>query len=358
MTSPAAGQTRQHTLGSLALAGLALTWGYGWVVNKAAFAYIEPYTFAALRSLLSAGFLFVLLLVMRRPLKLVAPGLTLLVGLLQTTGFIALTMWALAHSGAGKTAVLTYTMPFWLLLLARLMLGERLRGAQWAAVALAFAGLIFVLDPRQLTVDVASLAAVAAGVCWAGSAVAVKILHQRHCVDVLALTAWQMLLGTPLLVVIAAFTWTGTTQWGAPLAAIMTFNVVLANGVAWVLWTFVLRTLAAGAAGIGTLAVPVVGVAAAWLHLGERPSPAEAAGMALIVAALGLLAATETIQGRRRRRLTQRLLSEEGESTAASASGTLDSCSAPSPSTSGTRSSRTLTGRSGTVVGSRSSKPS
>jgi hypothetical protein len=42
---------------------------------------------------------------------------------------------------------------------------------------------------------------------------------------------------------------------------------------------------------MGTLAVPVVGVAAAWLQLGEMPVVVEAAGMVLIIAALALLAA-------------------------------------------------------------------
>ena len=35
--------------------------------------------------------------------------------------------------------------------------------------------------------------------------------------------------------------------------------------------------------------MPIVGVLAAWLQLGERPSVAEGVGMLLILAALGLL---------------------------------------------------------------------
>ena len=330
-------------MGSLALAGLALTWGYGWVITKYGFDYIEPFTFAALRSLLSVAFLFVLLLVLRRPLKLVAPGLTLVIGLLQTTGFVVFTFWALEHSGAGKTSVLAYTMPFWLLLLAWLILGERLRGLQWPAVGLAFAGLVLVIDPRQLSAGLPSVMAAAGGLCWAGSAVAVKILHRRYTVDVLALTAWQMLLGTPALLLVAAFTWTGMPQWNSQLVAVFAFNVLIANGLCWVLWGFVLRTLSAGVAGIGTLAVPVVGVVAAWIHLGERPQPAEAAGMTLIVAALGLLALMEILRGRRERRLT-RELTEAGSWVATSrASGTLEPCSEPLRSTSGTPSSLTAT---------------
>ena len=62
---------------------------------------------------------------------------------------------------------------------------------------------------------------------------------------------------------------------------------------------FSLRRLSAGAAGIGTLATPVIGVAAAWIQLGERPAAGEAAGMVLIIAALALVTARGLVAGRR-----------------------------------------------------------
>lgn len=39
------------------------------------------------------------------------------------------------------------------------------------------------------------------------------------------------------------------------------------------------------------MAIPVVGVLAAWIQLGERPGALEAVGMGLIVAALAILTA-------------------------------------------------------------------
>jgi drug/metabolite transporter (DMT)-like permease len=173
-------------------------------------------------------------------------------------------------------------------------------------VALAFAGLILVISPWQLEGVPASLMAVAGGLCWAGSAAVVKIMQRRHEVDVLSLTAWQMLLGTPVLLAIAAFTYTGMPSWSATLVEVLAFNVLLVNGVAWFLWPFALHTLSAGGAGIGTLAVPVVGVVTAWVHLGERPGAAEAVGMALIIAALSILTLREVGVTRQWKRLISR----------------------------------------------------
>ena len=50
------------------------------------------------------------------------------------------------------------------------------------------------------------------------------------------------------------------------------------------------RRLSAGATGVATPGTPVIGVAATWAQ-GERPSAGEAAGMALIIGALAIVAA-------------------------------------------------------------------
>ena len=54
-------------------------------------------------------------------------------------------------------------MPFWLLLLAWVFLGERLRGVQWLAVAMAFAGLVLVVRPWEFAQVTSGVLTVLAG---------------------------------------------------------------------------------------------------------------------------------------------------------------------------------------------------
>ena len=130
-------------------------------------------------------------------------------------------MWALYIGSAGKTSVLTYTMPFWLLLIAWPVLGERIRGTQWVAVVLALAGLLFVLDPWGLHGLAAGLLAVAGGLSWAIASVLFKIIRRRHQVEILSFTAWQGLLGSIPLIVAAFATATHGPTWnGASCAAL------------------------------------------------------------------------------------------------------------------------------------------
>jgi drug/metabolite transporter (DMT)-like permease len=65
---------------------------------------------------------------------------------------------------------------------------------------------------------------------------------------------------------------------------------VLGSALSWMLFYYALARLPAGLAGLGTLATPVIGVVAAWLHFSERPSGQDLVGMLLIVAGLMLLA--------------------------------------------------------------------
>ena len=139
----------------------------------------------------------------------------------------------------------------------------------------------------------------AAGFVWAASAVVAKVLQRRREVDLLSLTAWQMLLGSVPLIVIAFATATRPPVWSASFVWALAYNVLLANALGWLVWLYALRLLSAGRAGLGTLATPVVGVVAAWIQLGERPSPAETIGMALIVAALAVTTLPQVVAGRR-----------------------------------------------------------
>lgn len=284
--------TQKHGYGyaTLALIFLSLVWGYNWVMLKVALEDAGPIEFATLRSVLGALSLLALLPLLGKPLRpREIPG-TLLLGLLQTTGFIGLVMWALVSGGAGKTAVLVYTMPFWVIILAWPLLGERIHGAQWFPILLALAGLILILKPWVLHSSLTSdVLAILAGVCWAASVIVAKKLRHRTALDLLSLTAWQMLFGSVPLVVIALWIPEPTIHWTGAFIAALLFNVLPANALAWLLWLYVLHKLPAGIAGLGTLAIPIIGVLAAWLQLGERPGRFELAGVVLIVIALALI---------------------------------------------------------------------
>ncbi len=298
-TSSLSTRRRRYALVSLGL--LALIWGLAWPIMKMSLDYVEPFSFAALRAVLSALVLMVAVVLSRRPLRPPPLGWTALLGLFQTAGFAAFSFWALEMGAAGKTVVLAYTMPFWLLLMAWAFLGEKMRGLQWVAAGLALLGLVFILTPWELRGAAGSFLAIATGLAWAAGAVVAKIIHKRHRVDVLSLTAWQMALGAIPLVVIVFATGYDAPEWSASFIWMLAYNVLLSNGLAWILWLFVLKTLSAGTTGLASLANPVLGVTFSWFILGEQPLRVQAVGMALIILGIAVLALHGILTARARR---------------------------------------------------------
>lgn len=276
----------------LALALLCVLWGYNWVVLKIALQYAGVFDFTGLRVAASTVLLFVTAIAMRRPLRTSAWRAVVVVGTLQTAGFLLCSMWALSLGGAGRTSVLVFTMPFWTLIFARLILGERMRGLQWLAVVLAFCGLMLIVAPWDMHGTImASLTAVAAGALWALGTVMSKKMVAKNSVDLVSFSAWQMLVATVPLIIAAWLVPSKPMQWNTEFVVCFIYATLLGTVLGWFLWFYVLNHVAAGVATLNALAIPVIAVVSAWLQLGEHPPGHELAGMLLIGFALALLGA-------------------------------------------------------------------
>lgn len=280
---------------------LTIIWGYNWIVMKLAIQFASPFQFAALRTFIGALMLFFVLFLTKKPLKLQEFPTMLLLGILQTCGFTGLLILALVVGGAGKTSVLSFTMPFWVLLFAWPLLGEKVQGWQWLAVVFALLGIVFIFDPLRffspqnpsLKGDGFSmLMALCSGISWAISVIVSKKLHQRRPdLDLLNITAWPTLLGSLPIVLVALILPAPPINWSQTFVLTVVYSIFLSGSLAWLLWTYALQRLPAGIASMATMLIPVVAVACAWVQLGERPNQTELTGMFFIAVALIIISA-------------------------------------------------------------------
>lgn len=272
----------------LSLVCLTVIWSFNWIVMKNVLHYMGAFTFAASRCVLGAVLLLIMTKCMGRSLKPPPLGWTLAVAVLQTCGMVGMSQWALVSGGAGKTALLVYTMPFWVVILAAVFLRERVSLRQISAICVAAVGLALVMQPWHLAGTLqSSLIALTSGLMWGASAVVVKRLYLRHPeVELLSLTGWQMGFGGLILAVVALLMQEQPVQWTLYVYGALAFNAVLATAMAWGLWLYILRALPAGIASLSTLAVPVGGVLFSWWLLHEVPDEFELTGMVMIVLAL------------------------------------------------------------------------
>lgn len=271
-----------------ALGGTILIWAYGWVLMKQVLAYAGPLDFVALRHLLGAFVLFAALLLSGQSLRPPPLVPTAVIGLFQTAGFQGLEQWALMNGGTGHVALLAYTMPFWAVLLAWWLLGDRPTAHHWTGLALAAAGLLCFIEPWHLESLSNTGIAIAGGIAWAAGTVLSKRMFERDAPALLNFTAWQMLIGSVVLSTVTLAVPQRSIEWNPVFVGALVYNAVLASGLAWWLWTIVLQRLSTTIASVSSLGVPIFSVLLAWLILDEQPSAMEAVGIALIL--MGILA--------------------------------------------------------------------
>ncbi|MCC7273803.1 MAG: DMT family transporter [Alphaproteobacteria bacterium] len=189
----------------------------------------------------------------------------------------------------GRTALLVYTMPIWTAVLAAIFLGERPAPRHLAALGLGIAGIV-VLMAQDLS-GLADAPAGAALTLMAAVSFAVgTILMKRRLwrADVGLIAGWQLLIASlPLLAIRVAAG--ASTDWAAVTAqgwAGLAFLCLIANAAAYLAWFRVVAAMPATISGIGTLAVPIVGLLSSALVLGEPVGWHEIAALLCIGSAL------------------------------------------------------------------------
>lgn len=271
----------------LLMALIVLIWSYTWVVLKYLSAYVSPFDLVVWRYSFGSLFLFIVLGATKQSLRFPPFWPTVGIALFQTAAFSCLSQLALIVGGTGQVVMLVYTMPFWVVLLAWPLLHERPGGRQIFGCVLAGLGLTAVIAPWEGLGGIgSSMLALAAGLCWGLGTILSKRLYQRHTPNVLAVTAWQMLLGA---VMTSPFIWweaPTATQWSFPVVLGIAYLAILSSAAGWALWLLIVRRVSAVMAGMSGLAIPVLVIFLAWLMLGERPTGLEFTGMALILVGL------------------------------------------------------------------------
>ncbi|WP_348995970.1 DMT family transporter [Achromobacter sp. HNDS-1] len=268
---------------------VVLAWGFTWIVSKLLLQYMTPIWAVAARSVVGAAALLVLGVALRRvawPVRADIPVI-LSVGLLHMGAFAALVSLGLQYVPAGRSVVLAYTTPLWVIPAARLFLGEPIGRGRQLGLALGLLGLAVIFNP--LAFDWGNREAVfgnglvlLAALCWAANIVYVRA--HRWVTPPFELAFWQALLASGVL---AAVAWAAEgaprVVWHADLAWLLGYGGVFGIAVAYWAAVNVNRSLPAGVTAIGLLGVPVVGLLCSAAMLHEPLTLPLSLGMAFIV---------------------------------------------------------------------------
>jgi drug/metabolite transporter (DMT)-like permease len=275
----------------VALVLLTLVWGFNWVVMKAALARADPLSFNFARTWLAVLVLFAALALRRGRWLPHSWWAVVVTGFFQTTINFGATMMAVATGGAGRAAVLVFTMPFWTLVIARIVLDERIRRFQVPAIALAFTGLVCIVEPWSWQGGLAAkLWAVLSGFGWAAGTVALKRFQRDPGFDILPFIAWQMAVGAIPLALLPWLYGAPAIEWTAGELACLLYVGAISSAAGFIAWMEILRWLPAGEASLNIFAIPVIALVASMVIFGEKLAGNEWLGIALIGAGLAMVA--------------------------------------------------------------------
>ena len=286
-------------LGAILLVTVVLAWGLTWPVNKVILATVPPLWTVAFRTGIATVALFVIAALQRRLIVPPRHDIPVLasIALLHMVGFGVLSSLGLQTVPTGRSVVLAYTTPLWVVPGAALFLGERLTTRRLVGVVVGLAGLIVLFNPlafdwTERTAVLGNLAILAAALLWAAS-----ILHIRghfwHSTP-FDLLPWETLLATAVLTPLAyLLAGPPTFAIDATLAALLIYAGIPGTALAYWAVAMASRHLPAITTSLGLLATPVVSalVAAVWLQ--EVPTPDVLAAMGLILSGIAIGATAE-----------------------------------------------------------------
>ena len=273
---------------------LCVSWGFNQVAVKLALPDIPPLWQGLIRSL---GALPVLLLIARfRGTKLFARDGTLRAGLLLGVIFgieFVMIFRGLALTSASRAVVFLYTAPFFVALGSYRFLGERLRFAQWAGLALSFAGVALAIGVPQADVDAnvlwGDILIVGGGALWAATTLTVKATRLRHAPAEKSLI-YQVTLSIPILALAAFVSGETVTRLPGLLAlSLMVYQTVWVVGLTFLLWWVLVKTYSASKLSAFTFITPLFGVVASYFILHDTLTPVFGAAALLVIAGLYLV---------------------------------------------------------------------
>jgi drug/metabolite transporter (DMT)-like permease len=273
---------------------MVLAWGGNYLFVRAGEAYVSPLWLATLRASVGAAGVGAFLLLRPSPASFSSRDRrdALLLGIPNTGVFLALWFIAASAVAPGTASVIVYTFPLWVALFSPAVLGTKLGGAHWAAVAIGFGGVILVSQPWITRGGSAGLQSYAellgAAVAWAAGTV---LIQRRFPPGTLAIANGYQLLGGALFLAAASLSTgqvtlaPGSGQLWVAVLWLGLYGTAFAYGV----WFFLLERMHASTLSALSFLVPLTALALSAVFFAERLAPVQLLGVALVLVGIYLV---------------------------------------------------------------------
>ena len=273
---------------------VVVCWGLNWAVTKTIVQSVFPLWATAIRSAIGSVVLLVLLLARGQfiiPRRGDVPVICA-IALLHMVAFSALVAFGLRLAPVGRSIVLGYTTPLWVVPGAWLFLKEPIRRSRLAGIGVGLLGLAVMFNPLAFDWHdhgalFGSFLILLAALCWAANILYVRA-HQWLSTP-FQLAFWQASLATAVLSMLALL-FDGLPQiaWSPHLAEAFLYSGIFGIALAYWAMAMVNRSLPATTTALGILATPVVGLICSALALREPIDLSLIVAMIMIISGIAI----------------------------------------------------------------------
>lgn len=290
---------RAATTAKLLVVLLAFAWGFNWISAAVALREVSPWSLRVVGSSIGAATLFFAAIITGYNLKVPRGEYihVMIAGFFNVSAFQILSSFAQLSGATSRAIIITYSMPIWTTMLSRVVLGERLNAIRWIAFVLCVVGVTVLVWPL-FEGGFPPFVFYSLGCALSWSFATVYIKWARVTIEPLANAAWQLLFGM-LFTVTGALVFEGLPRiWpvGVETVVAMLYVGLFGVGLAHFLWWAIVRRLPTITASLGSLLVPVIGVTASAIILGERLTIPDVIGFTMIFAAAACVLLQPNVQ--------------------------------------------------------------
>lgn len=290
MSTTAMTEDRGRAFSLFMFALLVLVWGLLWPAMKIAVAEIPVLPFRAIGSVLAVVSMAAVTIVAGHSLRVPKGSWRplMIAGFFNVGAWLLLSAIGVTMIGAGRAALIAYTMPVWAFLMGIPMLGERVTRWRLAGLALAMVGLVILIgaDIRRFgETPVGVLVMIGAAWCFAFGTVWQK--RTEYGMPHMSVITWQLVFGAAPIVLMALpeLPDLKPVSWQAVGATLYAGMIAQVFGVATYLW--LVKRLPVKTSSLSMLLVPLVGLGSSAVLLGERLGWSEMLAALFIFAAIG-----------------------------------------------------------------------
>ena len=287
------GPARHGPAHFLLLVFLTLAWGSNWPAIKIAVGEMPIWQYRAATALVAGAVVLAYARARRYPLRVPRRQWLALcfVSLTNVTLWLILVAYGVRLVESGQASLVGFTAPLWVVVLARIFLGEPLSPRRLGALAIGLGGILVLLWPSLGSFGdrpLGFLMVLAAAILFGAGTIVTKRIDWS--VPPASFAGWHLLIGGLPIAVIAvvlepfALDQASMTAWLATA-----YTTVIGLVLAYILWFRAMEVFDASVASISTLAVPAFGLLSGAIVLGEPIGWRELLALVMVLSAVALV---------------------------------------------------------------------